>query len=284
MDGGFLVPSQHPLLKMGTIKHVRGARLSNYSHNEHIDHKFYGFDELGPELGRYNLNLAKGCHDPFVLEVYAEHPVQYRLVRCRKCPVCMKMRQAEWAHRASLEYYAGTRTWWITLTYRGSREPTYEDVKLFKKRLLKNTDKFRFVCSAERGDEGNRLHWHMLLHCQASPIKRREIERAWGKGFVHARLARTNGLGAYLAKYLAKTAGSDITASLRYGRDATLYRAVREDVATHIELFERTGVCGIDKHLRLTKTGVRISRYGLTQFNRHNGAAVVPYLPDDIPF
>lgn len=280
----FLVPSNHPVLKIGQIASVRGARLSSYAHNAEIDYQFYGLGEVAHLLGDYNVNLAQGCHDPFVLEVYADGPVQYRLVRCRKCPVCLKKRQAEWAHRASIEYYAGNRTWWVTLTYAGKTEPTYEDVKLFKKRLLKNTGKYRFVCSAERGDEGNRLHWHMLIHCRGKLIKRRDIEKAWGKGFVHSRLAKTNGLGGYLAKYLAKTAGADIVASVRYGREQSIDDAVRVDVAEHINFFERSGFSDLGKHVRLTKQGVSITRYGLTQFNRHNGAAMLPSLYADVPF
>lgn len=277
-------PPLHPAVFTGQVRAVRGATLSAYAHNPASDEFIFGLDSLSNWHGIRNVNLAKGCADPPVLEIVENGSVTHRLVRCRKCAYCLKVRQAEWTHRASIEYYAALRTWWVTLTYRGVIEPDYEQVKLFNKRLRKRAGKFRFVCSTERGDEGNRLHWHMLIHCHDRLIKRREIEAAWGLGFVHARLAKTVGLGGYLAKYLAKTAGSDIVPSTGYGREAMLYKALRSDLAGHLERFERQGGGALASYLRLTKKGVTINLDGLRAFNRLTGSAMLPQVWHDVPF
>jgi hypothetical protein len=92
-------------------------------------------------------------------------------------------------------------------------------VKLFFKRLRKNGHDIRYVISEELGGQNERLHWHVLIHCD-SRLSRRRLERAWGLGFVNARLARSSGLGRYLAKYVAKQ--SRIRASVGYGREKSI--------------------------------------------------------------
>lgn len=142
-----------------------------------------------------------------------------RYVGCRKCPGCLLQRQRQWMRRATAEYMVAERTWWLTLTYSGSEAPDYEAVKLFFKRLRKRRGAFRYVVSEELGETHERLHWHVLIHCTAG-LRRRDLDAAWPHGFVHARLAKTAGLGSYLAKYLAKQ--SRIRASVLYGGEPTI--------------------------------------------------------------
>lgn len=181
-------------------------------------------DFQADRIEAWNARIEKSCLNPnfvpYVTRETRRHTV-LRSVRCRKCVKCLKVRQGQWAYRATVEYLAAKRTWWLTLSYRGKHEPDYEDVKRFYKRLRKKEGGrgLRYVVSEERGGKNDRLHWHILLHCQPS-LTRRQIERSWDFGYVHARLAKTAGLGGYLAKYLAKQ--SRIRASVSYGGEETV--------------------------------------------------------------
>lgn len=181
--------------------------------------------------------------------------IPLQAVRCRKCKGCLKAREAQWSYRAGVEYLISERTWWLTLTYAGSKEPTYDDVKLFFKKLRKKHE-FRYVISEERGTEKERLHWHILVHCSNS-LTRREIERCWNNGFVNARLARHAGLGRYLAKYLAKQ--SRIRASKHYGSEEQIRQHLSEEINSNVEHFIRTG----SKVGYCLGSEVTLSKYGL---------------------
>jgi hypothetical protein len=160
-----------------------------------------------------------------------------------------------WQKRATFEYYLSERTWWTTLSYRGNHEPSYEDVKKFFKRLRKKHS-FRYVISEERGAKHERLHWHILIHC-GRDLTRRRLEKSWGHGFVHPRLAISGGLGGYLAKYLAKQ--SRIRASRYYGKFDYFYGLLDRRTQAEFETFVRTG----KKIGRFVGSGIEVTPWGV---------------------
>lgn len=138
-----------------------------------------------------------------------------RLVRCRKCEACLRHRRQVWFARMMSELGVSPRTWFVTLTWRGE-EPTapYRDVQLWLKRLRKRA-KLRFVAVQERGDEGGRLHWHLLVHTGVF-VRARHVREDWPQGFCKATLAKSANVG-YLANY-ASGAMLRVHASTGYGR------------------------------------------------------------------
>jgi len=183
-------------------------------------------------------------------------------VRCRKCDGCRLWRQRVWAARAHVEYQVSPRTWWITLTYRGSSETLYPEVQKFLKRLRKK-NQVRYVLSEEQGETNGRLHYHVLLHCRPD-LTRRAIEGFWPHGFVHSRLAKSAGLGRYLAKYLAKQ--SRIRASVGYG-----------DFQRAVDLWDPQFAKQIENGI---KSGMLPSGIELTPF----GVKMTLPLPSAVPF
>ena len=137
-------------------------------------------------------------------------------VRCRKCVNCMRMRQAQWMYRGSVEFATHERTWFVTLTWKNGSACDYEEVKKFFKRLRKKHGAFRYLCTEEKGELNERLHWHILLHC-GNGITWRAISSEWKHGHVHCKFARTSGLSSYVAKYAAKS--GRIRASRFYGEE-----------------------------------------------------------------
>ena len=113
------------------------------------------------------------CHAPVTVVLWdrTSHPsisdrrgstVVY--ARCRKCPACLRFRARVWYARSMREIVLADRTWFATLTWRGDM-PTapYRDVQFYLKRLRKRVGPVRFMAVQEAGDEGGRLHWHLLL-------------------------------------------------------------------------------------------------------------------------
>lgn len=189
------------------------------------DENFIWQNSCDIELEKWNVRIEASCDSPKGWGTNYEISDEYRkyfyaaglrLVRCRRCPACLRWRQRIWVHRCSVEYVCSPRTWWTTLTYRGVVEPTYEDVKKFFKRLrkMKQCTLLRYAISEETGEQNGRLHWHILIHCN-DQVTRRVVDGCWPLGHCHSRLARSAGLGGYLAKYLAKQ--SRIRASQHYG-------------------------------------------------------------------
>lgn len=181
--------------------------------------------------------------------------IAHQAVRCRKCRPCMQMRMRLWMQRAVVEFLASERSWWVTYTFRpGAEFLPYEEVKKAHK-VLRKAHQFRFVCSEEEGERNGRKHFHVLYHC-GHDLKRRHFETVWQHGFVHARLARSAGLGAYLAKYAAKS--GRIRASLHYGDQLRACHRVQpllgdlvEEVLAGRSLFR-------DHEFAVTRWGVRL--------------------------
>lgn len=136
--------------------------------------------------------------------------------RCRRCGNCIQMRQRLWMARAWREASMAPRTWWITFTFAGEVEPSYAAIQRFLKVLRKSNPTLRYLVTEERGDQHQRLHWHMLLHCE-STVTKRKLEAAWPLGFIKARLALSSRLAAYMAKYAGKR-HSGARASPFYGQ------------------------------------------------------------------
>lgn len=176
------------------------------------------------------------CENPRYVALADAEGVHIALqaVRCRKCVPCGKMRARLWMQRAVVEFCSSERTWWVTYTYRpGNEFLPYEEVKKAHKVLLK-AHRFRFVCSEEEGETNGRKHFHVLYHGDHD-LQRRHFEAVWKHGFVHARLARSAGLGAYLAKYAAKA--GRIRASLHYGDQLRACHRVQPCLAQSVEAF-----------------------------------------------
>lgn len=159
-------------------------------------------------------------------------------VPCRKCEKCLWVRATQWAARVKSEVELAPRSWFVTLTfspevygsvYMGtSGKPAqldsraYPYVQRFLKRLRRQTGRMlRYYAAFETGDENGRGHYHALLHEVNGPITKRAIERAWGYGFVHARLLHTDSgtlaAARYVTSYLQKD-GAPPRASFRYGK------------------------------------------------------------------
>ena len=113
------------------------------------------------------------------------------------------------------------RSYFLTITYRGSELPTASDgvtPTLDKRAILKwleNTAKalgaFRYYIVGEYGEDGGRPHYHLALFCESSRQAWAITERA-KKHMGRAELASMSPRRArYLAKYSTKklTSGSD---------------------------------------------------------------------------
>ena len=162
------------------------------------------------------------CSRPYVDPAGRSHA-------CRKCAVCMAKRMALWKGRATSEFISAPRSWWLTLTYAGEAEPRYKHVAAFLRKLRKLDPQLRYLVTEERGAEGNRVHWHVLLHCNERVNKRAVDPHAdrprgatpaveghnWPHGFVKARLCADANLARYMAKYQAKA--GKLSASKHYG-------------------------------------------------------------------
>ena len=166
-------------------------------------------------------NKSHDCLNPQRISIVDKDDPEYAVglqdVRCRKCSNCMRMRQAQWMYRGAVEFATHERTWFVTLTWKDGNECDYEEVKKFFKRLRKKHGAFRYLCTEEKGEKNERLHWHILLHCSDS-ITWRAIASEWSHGHIHCKLARTSGLASYVAKYAAK--GGRIRASRFYGEES----------------------------------------------------------------
>jgi hypothetical protein len=146
---------------------------------------------------------------------------------CRKCERCLWIAQRRWMRRAEREFRQSGRTWWVTLTHDDARAPrdldgnpvapTYREVKAWLRKVRKLDPSIRYLVREESGERFGRLHWHVLLHC--SPVlQRRPMELLWKFGHFHARLAKSAGLAAYMAKYQAKHSAGKLRPSIGYGK------------------------------------------------------------------
>lgn len=180
-------------------------------------------------------------------------------VPCRKCPACMKNRAAHWRYRMVSEYKAAPRSWLCSFTYRpdvhqyvlnwlraehdaaGDQFDALPIEKQFQlragrlakyatlyfKRLRKEGNQFRYVLVAEAHASGL-PHHHALIHEVADPVRHASLARAWEWGFMNAKLIHEPAQAAYVAKYLSKSMGAKLRASIDYGSPPTVSNDKRQ--------------------------------------------------------
>lgn len=137
---------------------------------------------------------------------------------CGKCDACVEYKAWFWKQRALLEVGQAERTWFVTLTYRGSEEPGYIEIRRWLARVRRGYDgRFRYLCTVERGKEHQRLHWHLLVHGQDS-LTKRILQAKWKLGISHLRLLTDRKRVEYVCKYVGKEGGR-VRASRGYGVD-----------------------------------------------------------------
>lgn len=170
-------------------------------------------------------------------------------VACRKCEVCLRRRRRLWTTRAAAEITQAKRTWFVTLTLRPGQRYTaeceaakrdisigaqpedaqekarfaviVEEIQRFLKRIRKNSKaKLRYILVQELHKSGE-PHYHMLIHEVEGTLTKAVLQAAWRWGFSQAKLADPR-TAIYVCKYLTKSSGSRVRASLGYGRHRTV--------------------------------------------------------------
>ena len=162
---------------------------------------------------------------------------------CRKCPKCLQFKQMRWRERCLYEIAIAPRTWFVTLTispvhmagiYAEAHQLTkphafgqrleraaYKHVAAYLDRVRKAAKcKIRYLSIYERGSEGGRSHYHLLLHEVDGPVVKSILESRW-RSNVHARLVGTDDAGkraSYLTKYITKSLDIRPRASVGYGK------------------------------------------------------------------
>ena len=94
-------------------------------------------------------------------------------VRCRKCSGCLRLRQSEWMHRATVEFVSHVRSWWVTYTYSPGQidGAIYKHIQLAHYRLRKSGHDFRFLCSEEEGERNGRKRVAYVLADMAGGLE-----------------------------------------------------------------------------------------------------------------
>ena len=147
--------------------------------------------------------------------------------------------------RAAAEISQAQRTWFVTLTIRpgqlflcealaSKRDVGYqsrtqdeqegarfavivEELQKFLKRIRKNSKaKLRYILVQELHKNGN-PHYHMLIHEVEGTLTKAVIQSAWSWGFSQVKLTDPR-TAIYVCKYLSKSQGARVRASLGYGR------------------------------------------------------------------
>lgn len=174
--------------------------------------------------------------------------VLWMWVACRKCDRCMRRRRRLWTLRAAQEITMSQRTWFVTLTLRPTqryvceciatkRDILYgertqdeqdrarfavivEEIQRFLKRIRKNSKaKLRYMLVQELHKSGE-PHYHLLIHEVSGTLTKAVLQAGWRWGFSQAKLADPK-TAIYVCKYLTKTQGARVRASLGYGSAST---------------------------------------------------------------
>lgn len=100
----------------------------------------------------------------------------------------------------------------VTLTFRDGLGFDIRDVKAcnkafnaFRGRMKRKFPEFRYLAVIEFQDKNGRgaVHYHMI--CNLPFIKKAELARIWGNGFVKINaIDKVDNVGAYISKYMAK--------------------------------------------------------------------------------
>ena len=188
-----------------------------------------------PEGEKY-VHIHNGTKHTLTLEMW---------VACRNCSRCLRRRRRIWTMRAAAEISQAQRTWFVTLTIRpgqlflcealaSKRDVGYqsrtqdeqegarfavivEELQKFLKRIRKNSKaKLRYILVQELHKNGN-PHYHMLIHEVEGTLTKAVIQSAWSWGFSQVKLTDPR-TAIYVCKYLSKSQGARVRASLGYGR------------------------------------------------------------------
>ena len=124
------------------------------------------------------------------------------------CKICQKKAQLrDLRKRLLFEGMTSEKVFFVTLTFRGKREITYQDVQLWLKRVRRRADrkgyKFKFYAVAERGSASDRLHYHLLTF-GPDRMTIRDFRKFWRKGISHC-ITVKRGERNKTTKYIQKT-------------------------------------------------------------------------------
>lgn len=205
--------------------------------------------------GRPSADHTRRLRD-IVVKRRTKHSLMLDLqVPCRKCRKCRKRRSRMWAARACHEIREANRTWFGTFTLRPaahyvmqaralkrksdraipikelapddviaaqSEEVAIEMTKYFK-RVRKECGSRSLRYLLVREDHKTGLpHYHALIHESGDvPIRHAVLEKNWTLGFTKFKLLESEQAAFYVAKYLTKSHGGRVRASLGYGRLAS---------------------------------------------------------------
>jgi len=142
-----------------------------------------------------------------------------RVLVCGQCDDCLKLEAWRWTQRVRVEMLF-SKTWFLTLTYRGEIPAGYTEIQKMFKRLRKKHD-FRYLAVAELGEKEGRLHYHCVIH---GNLTKREVRGEWSHGFSDAKLASSSSdaVARYVSKYISKAkskvGGRCYRASIGYGK------------------------------------------------------------------
>jgi len=197
----------------------------------------------------------EGLPDPTMVRLGIERDQKMfadQLVRCRKCPACLRARSTLWTARAIDETVIASRSWFGTLTLhpvQAAHLTMLADRTARRRRNerlsdMSSADRFKAIADEARPaltkwlkrvryQSGARLryllvceahksgvpHWHILIHESDRKVLKRTLESEWQLGFSQFRLVDGTGNAArYVCKYLAKSALTKVRASLSYGK------------------------------------------------------------------
>lgn len=174
--------------------------------------------------------------------VYIETP-------CRRCEACLRHRARLWTARGLSEGRAASRTWLGTLTlspdaqyvalaaarsaYKGGdfdELPPDHQLRLRDRQIAPEIQKFlkrvraqsraplRYLCVCEAHQSGA-PHYHVLVHegHPDHPVRKAILKSQWRLGFSDWRLVADDAQIAYTCKYIAKSMGARVRASIDYG-------------------------------------------------------------------
>lgn len=192
------------------------------------------------EEGEKYVNILPGGRHTLTVEMW---------VACRKCEHCLRRRRRIWMTRAAAEITQAQRTWFVTLTLSPHKQyqarlwaekrdikymerseddqeserfaVIFEELQRYFKRIRKNSGAtLRYMLVQELHKSGE-PHYHTLIHEVSGKLTKEVIQAAWKWGFSTAKLCEPHS-AIYVCKYLQKSQGARVRASLGYGRSRSI--------------------------------------------------------------
>lgn len=169
---------------------------------------------LYPRLMR-NPKYTKTKKNGGVIPRFSDERVLSVPVACGKCIECRRAKAREWTMRLFEQLKDTPDATFITLTFDDEHYTEIEEmssynefaaneIKLFIKRIVKQRGRsIKHWIITELGHEGTeRLHLHGILF---EKIEHSELEKLWGRGFVHCGEYCNEKTINYIVKYVFKT-------------------------------------------------------------------------------